>query len=263
MTATPASGGIGATLRAARERRGLSVRQIANTTRISTTFLEALERNDISRLPGGIFSRAFVRSYAVEVGLDPEQTIAEFLAQFPVEAVTAGHPTAQPVEDRDAFNSDQRMATTFGLLAVVSVPLVLLLLYVVSTRSSRDAATAPGTSAVLELTTSAEAATTGARDIELEARVSPQPGPLLVALLASARCWVAIDVDGRRVLERELQAGERELFDVADSLTINAGNAGALRVTLNGLEMRSLGASGEVVSFSISPANFRDFVINP
>jgi len=53
----------------------VSLRQIANATKISIAALEALERNDISRLPGGIFSRAFVRSYAVEVGLDPETTI--------------------------------------------------------------------------------------------------------------------------------------------------------------------------------------------
>ena len=44
--------------------------------------LEALERNDISRLPGGIFSRAFVRSYAIEVGLDPEATIQDSSRSF-------------------------------------------------------------------------------------------------------------------------------------------------------------------------------------
>ena len=68
---------FGSKLREARERRGISLRQIANATKISVRALEALERNDISRLPGGIFSRAFVRSYAVEVGLDAEATIQD------------------------------------------------------------------------------------------------------------------------------------------------------------------------------------------
>ena len=62
---------FGGKLRLARERRGISLRQIAASTKISVGALEALERNDVSKLPGGIFSRAFVRSYAVEVGLDP------------------------------------------------------------------------------------------------------------------------------------------------------------------------------------------------
>src|SRR2546422_7280409 len=89
--------GFGARLRDARERRGISLRQIANATKISVGALEALERNDISRLPGGIFSRAFVRSYAIEVGLDPESTIQEFIAQFPNDSVTAGHPSSARV----------------------------------------------------------------------------------------------------------------------------------------------------------------------
>ena len=82
MAPNSSAGGFGAKLREARERRGISLRQIANATKISVAALEALERNDISRLPGGIFSRAFVRSYAIEVGLDPDKAIQEFIAQF-------------------------------------------------------------------------------------------------------------------------------------------------------------------------------------
>ena len=62
MVLDRASGDFGSRLRAARERRGVSLRQIATATKISVSALEALERNDLSRLPGGIFSRAFVRS---------------------------------------------------------------------------------------------------------------------------------------------------------------------------------------------------------
>src|SRR5205807_3721496 len=122
MPSERTSSGIGQMLRDARERRGVSLRQIANATKISVAALEALERNDISRLPGGIFSRAFVRSYAIEVGLDPESTIQEFIAQFPNDSVTAGHPSSDRVEDHEAVESDQKTAGTFLWLAVISVP---------------------------------------------------------------------------------------------------------------------------------------------
>src|SRR6266550_2501614 len=105
-------GDFGRNLREARERRGISLRQIADATKIGMSVLEALERNDISRLPGGIFSRAFVRSYATEVGLDPEATIQEFIARFPQESVTAGHPASTQGEDHQAIESDRRSATT-------------------------------------------------------------------------------------------------------------------------------------------------------
>ena len=76
---------FGAKLREARERRGVSLREIAEHTKFSLAALEAIERSDASRLPGGIFARAFVRSYAAEVGLDPEATVQEFVQRFNVE----------------------------------------------------------------------------------------------------------------------------------------------------------------------------------
>ena len=85
-------GDFGSRMRQVREQKGVSLRQIAEATKISVSTLEALERNDISRLPGGIFSRGIVRSYAAEIGVDPEQTVREFLSQFPHESVTAGSP---------------------------------------------------------------------------------------------------------------------------------------------------------------------------
>lgn len=85
---------VGDRLRRARDSRGISLRQVANVTRISVRALEAVERNDLSRLPGGIFTRSFVRAYAAEVGLDPEGTLRDFLAQCP-EGGTA-IPTSEP-----------------------------------------------------------------------------------------------------------------------------------------------------------------------
>ena len=88
-------GDFGGKLRQARERRGVSLRQIAGATKISVGVLEALERNDVSKLPGGIFSRAFVRSYASEVGLDPDETIRDFVAEFSSEGGGGAPPPLQ------------------------------------------------------------------------------------------------------------------------------------------------------------------------
>ena len=77
---------FGAFLRDRRQEAGISLQQISAITKISISTLEALENNDISGLPGGIFSRAVVRSYASEVGLDQEDTLHVFLEKFPSEA---------------------------------------------------------------------------------------------------------------------------------------------------------------------------------
>ena len=116
----PSKPDFGTKMKRLREERGVSLRQIADATKISIGSLEALERNDISRLPGGIFSRAFVRSYAIEVGLDPEQTIRDFLLQFPHDSVTAGSPHA-PQEGRPARKRRPGAATIVILLVAIGV----------------------------------------------------------------------------------------------------------------------------------------------
>lgn len=113
---------FGLKMKRLREERGVSLRQIADTTKISVAALEALERNDISRLPGGIYSRAFVRSYACEVGSDPEQAVRDFLLQFPHDSVTVGSPHA-PQDGRGA-GTRSRVAP-MAIVAIVAVCVVI------------------------------------------------------------------------------------------------------------------------------------------
>ena len=80
--------------------------------------LEALERNEISRLPGGIFSRSFVRSYALEVGLDPEQTVRDFLVHFPEDSVTVGSPHVRRDDLDDRPRPRGRVIVVVVLVAI-------------------------------------------------------------------------------------------------------------------------------------------------
>jgi cytoskeletal protein RodZ len=115
---------FGSRMRHTREQRGVSLRQIAQTTKLSVSALEALERNDTSRLPGGIFSRAFVRSYAAEIGADPEETVRDFLAQFPHESVAGAGPHG--VTD-ERSRGTQFMAGAMMIAATVAVVVGVIL----------------------------------------------------------------------------------------------------------------------------------------
>jgi len=74
---------FGTRLRRERERRQIALSSVSANTNISVSLFEALERGDLSRWPKGIFRRAFVRSYAEGIGLDPNVIVREFLEQFP------------------------------------------------------------------------------------------------------------------------------------------------------------------------------------
>jgi cytoskeleton protein RodZ len=118
---------FGMKMKRLREERGVSLRQIADVTRISVSMLEALERNDILRLPGGIYSRAFVRSYAIEVGLDPEQTVHDFLSQFPHDSLIAGSPNATELRRVPGIQRTGSQVRVFVVLAVIGAVVLLAL----------------------------------------------------------------------------------------------------------------------------------------
>ena len=123
---------FGARMKSAREARGVTLRQIAEVTKFSVSALEALERNDISRLPGGIFSRAFVRSYAVEIGLDPEQTVRDFIVRFPDTSVTAG--SRYVAYDSDSGDEPRRRRLSGVVITVVVLALIISAILFITSR---------------------------------------------------------------------------------------------------------------------------------
>jgi len=76
-------GSFGENLRREREMRGISLEEISSATKVSVRFLNALENSDFANIPGGIFTRGFIRAYAGYLGLDLEQVMAEYEAAAP------------------------------------------------------------------------------------------------------------------------------------------------------------------------------------
>jgi len=83
---------FGGRLRLRREEQQITLSAIAEQTKIKQSLLEGLERDDVSRWPGGIFRRAFIRAYALAIGLKPDVVVRQFLEIYPdpiEEVVTA------------------------------------------------------------------------------------------------------------------------------------------------------------------------------
>ncbi len=281
---------FGTHLRLAREKRGLTLQQIAATTKISARVLASLERNDVSILPGGIFSRAFVRSYAKEIGLNPEATVEMFAESFPGEMAPEAAPVASS-EDPEDFESGRQVATTMLRLVGLSVLVVAAVLVYFNLRGSSKPAVqtdlqrpAPARSA--EPTPppiakpsdavapgladrAAAPATPASSPADTPPAASPVQNPVAapaqtetaapvrIALVAKAPCWVSMTVDGTRVVARVLQAGERLSYAAQSAIDLNLGDAGAVSMMLNDVAARPLGLAGSVVSTRITPDNYR------
>jgi cytoskeleton protein RodZ len=295
MAAQHARGDVGRMLREARERRGLSLRQISNATKIAMMTLEALERNDVARLPGGIFSRSFVRAYALEVGLDPEVVIEQFMGQFPQDSVTAGHPTTSQIEDHEAVESDRRTASTLLRLIAISVPIAAIVVYfgtagrrtvgsqqptvgsqqpAVDSQLSavdsqqptvdRQRPTAGSQQSALDAPRQAVETPAAAPAVEAPAPLAAAPGDrFVVQVTATRRSWIGAIVDGSRAAQREFSPGEESSFEVRREIVLTAGDAGGVVVTFNGLPTRPLGGNGQVVTWRVNLANFKAYLVTP
>ncbi|HIM51709.1 MAG TPA: helix-turn-helix domain-containing protein [Acidobacteria bacterium] len=247
---------VGARLRAAREAKQISLREIAATTKISVSALEALEENDVAQLPGGIFTRAFVRSYATEVGLDPEEVMRDFVAQVPVEGIDEEEKYDSQSREHDLFQSQQRMAAT--VLKLVAISAAVLLLYLGwAVTTGTDAPEAP----VAETAPALLAPVAGS--VRTEPPVTAEPmsqESLTIVLRPRGDCWVSLTIDGELVFEDLMHAGDRESYAAADEMRLIVGDAGAFGFTINQQDGRSLGGSGVTVTARITRQNFRSYL---
>ena len=90
---------FGQKLRREREKKRITLDQLATRTKVAASLLRSLEAGDCARWPGGIYSRGFVRAYAEGTGMDPEQTVAMFVECYPAFAPeTDPVPEDPPVE---------------------------------------------------------------------------------------------------------------------------------------------------------------------
>lgn len=262
---------FGAQLKQARESRGISLRQVATSTKISTVALEALERGDLSKLPGGIFSRAFVRAYAIEVGLDPDEIVSQFLVELGVHESQIGDDEIHPevTADDRAFLEQQRRAALWLRIAIGV--LVLLIIAAVTWWRMANAAPAPPHEAPAaaqaptpapEITQVANTPTTSgpsASESAPAAAPATSTSPLWIELTTTDACWVQVTVDGRVVPARVFAAGERQRFEAARELVLQVGNAGVVSWTVNGRPGRVLGRAGDVRTVTISPSTVSEF----
>lgn len=100
---------FGARLRAQRESQQVTLETIADRTKIRLVLLEGLERNDTSLWPTGIFRRSYCRSYAVAIGLDPDQTVREFLSLYPDTIEEPETALAATADERDHRRPPMRL----------------------------------------------------------------------------------------------------------------------------------------------------------
>jgi cytoskeleton protein RodZ len=244
---------FGEELRREREIRGISLKEIADATKISKRFLEALERNDHHTLPAPVFTRGFVREYSRYVGLNAEEMVnrynfaaatddriekppqVEKYAQTPVRDISPKPPRKRGIPPVYASVDRNLIAALFIAVALAGVAY-----WAVQHRRAEAEAAAD---APTPLTTSSVAAAP-----VLLPKPAADDARLHLTVEVLDKAWVVLEADGKTVVNAEMERGERRTFEANDAFRFrNIGNAAGLKLTLNGSLVPTLGTDGEVI----------------
>jgi transcriptional regulator with XRE-family HTH domain len=239
----PATGTVGERLRAAREKKGLSLDDVARQTRIPIRHLEHIERGEWDAMPAATYSVGFARSYANAVGLDGALIGAEVrqdlgLARAPAAGQAAFYEPADPARVPPRW------------IAIVAVVIVVIL--VGGYMLWRSAALGDGTPADIAATEAPAPAPAAPPRAAAAPPPAAQPAAGgAVALTASEDVWLRIDEPGqaKALFQGTLKAGQR--YDVpatAAAPRLRTGRANVLQVTVGGRPVPPLGPPERTVS---------------
>lgn len=252
---------LGEELKRAREAAGLSLSEMATRTKIAATALESLERNDFSRLPGGIFGRSFVRSYATEVGVDPDATVARFIEGLKqsereeAERLAARRPEITR-DDRQFLERQRRALVALQVAIVVGVIAIISLV----TWRVRVMLAEPDVPATVAEPAPVIVPPEPADPIPAPSAAADLNAPLVIELDLIGDCWMSIGVDGVAPVARLYRAGEHQRVEVTREVLLDIGNAGALKVAIDGRPAHSLGGDGVRVRTRITRENVAEFL---
>ena len=268
---------FGAWLRRQREARDISLREIADSSKISLRYLEAFEQDRFDILPARVFAQGFLREYAKYVGLDPDEVVNHYLASQQ-EADTEEATGEERAEPKRAGTSS---SWWFHVLLVIGVAATLVLAALLAFQTERGRAriapaeggTAAATPALPPPAAPREAEPAAPQAVDPAAEpvpeaaqpqaAAPATDPLQVLVRFRERCYVEATVDGERRVRQEQAAGDVLTLPAQQEVLLTLGNAGGVDVEVNGRPFDHGRGRGEVARLRIDLALARSLSEGP
>lgn len=252
---------LGDILRGEREKKGLTIKDVEQGTSIRCLYIEAIEKGEYDVLPGEVYLKGFIRSYADYLKLDAAEMLQKYYTEkaptgsaavaaetvSPVAEMSAPKERYQETQPKDDFrerveNSRKSQKIIAGIVAAGVLIGGAYWALGSDTSSSETKSAAPKSVASAPAKVKEEPAAAPEKkytDVEVSAEFSD-------------KCWTKIIADDKTIFEGTVKAGEKMSWKAQKQLVITAGNAGALEIVHNGKSMGALGKSGDVVTKKFS-----------
>lgn len=245
--------GIGDALREAREAQGRTQQDAAQSLRVRSDYVDALETERFDVFGADTYARGHLRNYAMWLGVDPAEVLALYDRYVRTEDQTAHHMADAPLSLTAREPLPQWILVLGAAIAVLGA---IALVGVLGSRtpdpadvSIADDTSPEPTPTALEPTTEPDA------DPSPTATPSPTYDGVEVVLVVEADCWMRIRVDGQEHPRSNttLTAGESLTLRGDEQVEITYGNAGGVIVEVNGNNLGRAGANGAVVDVVYEP----------
>jgi len=227
---------VGQRLREAREAKGMTIEEIAATTRIPTRHLSSLETSEWDKLPAATYSIGFAKNYAVAIGLDRTEIGDQLRAEMGGTRTAIASPEVFETIDPARSMPKGLVFGALGLLVIV----VLALMWLNNRSIEGDGAPAATESPAIPV----------AGDAASVPAAAPQPaatGP--VVLTANEPVWISVRDGGAVLKEGVLQAGQSfEVPASAKAPVLTTGKPEALRISVGTADAPTVGPAGKKVS---------------
>ena len=255
---------LGDKLRAERERQGLEITDIEQGTSIRALYIESIEKGEYDNLPGEVYAKGFIRNYATFLKLDADAFVQEFNEERHPEQLVAEEEQAAAEEPKDkpasAFTVDSdfkvRIEDTAKRQNKILAAVVCLLVlggayFLFAAGDSQQVAKAPQETKQVQ-TPAKEAPKSEAED---KAAAAPDAKHTDVEVVAKFedRCWTQVIADGQTIYEGTMEKGKTMNWKGKEKVSITAGNAGAVALSVNGQDLGKAGETGQVVEKVFTP----------
>ncbi|OON71694.1 helix-turn-helix domain-containing protein [Streptomyces tsukubensis] len=247
---------IGQALQRARADAGLSVDDVSTSTRVRAPIVQAIEQDDFTRCGGTVYARGHIRTLARAVGVDPEPLIERFNAEHG--GAAAPTPTA-PLFEAERIRPERRRPnwTAAMVAAIVAVVgFVGFTLFDGEDDKSASGQVAEGTPASDTPTPGASPGTgktAPAKPDPSESAIAAAPADRVTVEISApkGRSWIsAKDHNGRTLYDGVLERGQSKTFTDKKQVDLILGDAGSIKLAVNGKEIRDRFQPGHVERLS-------------
>jgi cytoskeletal protein RodZ len=252
---------IGETLAAARMDAGLSITQLSQRTRIRETVIQGIERDDFSLCGGDFYARGHIRSIAKIVGVDPEPLIRDYdSAHGGLRDVGAAEVfgSAKPVEIRDRRSPNWSLV--MGAAIAVIVVFALVRVFVLGSHSQHLK------SAAAHHPASHQTVAAGTSSPAPKPTVSAQPQTVKIQLrtVSGEQSWVGeYTMAGSQIWQDTVPAGASHTWSCNKPIVLEIGNAGGVRLTVDGKQLTDPAGAGAVEWITCTPQGAKKSLSSP